>query len=209
MKAFFNHLWQKMGLEEPAQASDSRLFDVSANGPEFELRSVVPWSARANQIGASDLQADRAMRQLNALWSADKQMQQMPEKAVARLKKYMHFVHVPAGQEFIHQDEHGNFLVVLLKGQVAVERTQTWGERLRLSEAVPGEMLGEMSLLDQGLRFSACITQTECDMAVLTTEAMNEMVTEDAYLVACLMTVLARKMSLRLRVVGARLSERS
>jgi CRP-like cAMP-binding protein len=121
----------------------------------------------------------------------------------------MHFVHVPAGQEFIHQDEHGNFLVVLLKGQVAVERTQTWGERLRLSEAVPGEMLGEMSLLDQGLRFSACITQTECDMAVLTTEAMNEMVTEDAYLVACLMTVLARKMSLRLRVVGARLSERS
>jgi CRP-like cAMP-binding protein len=90
-----------------------------------------------------------------------------------------------------------------------VERTQTWGERLRLSEAVPGEMLGEMSLLDQGLRFSACITQTECDMAVLTTEAMNEMVTEDAYLVACLMTVLARKMSLRLRVVGARLSERS
>ena len=209
MKALFNNLWQKMGLDEPAQASDSRLFDASTTGQESEARTVVPWSARANQIGASDLQADRAMHQLKALWSADKQMQQMPEKAVARLKKYMHFAQVPAGQEFIHQDEHGNFLVVLLKGQVAVERTQTWGERLRLSEAVPGEMLGEMSLLDQGLRFSACITQTKCDLAILTTDAMNEMVTEDAYLVACLMTVLARKMSLRLRVVGARLSERS
>jgi hypothetical protein len=46
-------------------------------------------------------------------------------------------------------------------------------------------------------------------MAVLTTDAMNDMVAEDAYLVACLMTVLARKMSLRLRVVGARLSERT
>jgi CRP/FNR family cyclic AMP-dependent transcriptional regulator len=209
MKAFFTHLLQKMGLDEPTQGRDSRLFDASVNGLESDSRAVVPWSTRALQIDASALDADRAMRQLQALWSADKQMQQMPEQTVARLKKYMHFAQVPARQEFIHQDEHGNFLVVLLKGQVAVERTQTWGERLRLSEAMPGEMLGEMSLLDQGLRFSACITQTQCDMAVLTTDAMNDMVAEDAYLVACLMTVLARKMSLRLRVVGARLSERT
>jgi CRP-like cAMP-binding protein len=208
MKTFFNHLFKKIGREEPSQPDDSRLFDANINGPGSETRAV-PWSARARQIGASALDADAAMRQLQVLWSDDKHMRQVPEQTVARLRRYMHFAQVPAGQEFIHQDEHGNFLVILLKGRVAVERTQTWGERLRLSEAMPGEMLGEMSLLDQGLRFSACITQTQCDMAVLTTDAMNDMVAEDAYLVACLMTVLARKMSLRLRVVGARLSERT
>ena len=208
MKAFFNHLFQKMGLDEPTQASDSKLFDASVNGLESAAHAV-PWPARAIQVGASPLDPDAAMRELQVLWSADRQMKQIPHQTVARLNKYMHFAQVPAHQEFIHQDEYGNFLVVLLKGQVAVERTQTWSERLRLSEAGPGEMLGEMSLLDQGLRFSACITQTKCDMAVLTTEAMNEMVTEDPYLVSCLMTVLARKISLRLRVVGARLSERS
>ena len=208
MKNFFNHLMKKMGIEEPPQASDSRLFDASINGPEAEGRAV-PWSARATQIGASELDSASAMRQLQLLWNNDKQMKQIPEQTLARLRKYMLFTQVPAEQEFIHQDEHGNFLVILLKGQVAVDRIQTWGERLRLSEAGAGEMLGEMSLLDQGLRFSACITQTKCDMAVLTTDAMNDMVTEDAYLAACLMTVLARKISLRLRVVGARLSERS
>lgn len=208
MKTFFSHLMQKMGIEEPPQASDSRLFDASINGPEAEGRAM-PWSVRAIQIGASELDAAPAMRQLQELWSNDKQMKQMPKQTVVRLRKYVQFTQVPPEQEFIHQDEHGNFLVILLNGRVAVDRIQTWGERLRLSEAGPGEMLGEMSLLDQGLRFSACITQTKCDMAVLTTDAMNEMVTEDAYLVACLMTVLARKISLRLRVVGARLSERS
>ena len=208
MKNFFNHLMQKMGIEEPPQASDSRLFDAIINGPEAEGRAVT-WSARATQIGASELDSAIAMRQLQLLWNNDKQMRQIPEQTLARLRKYIIFTQVPAEQEFIHQDEHGNFLVILLKGQVAVDRIQTWGERLRLSEAVPGEMLGEMSLLDQGLRFSACITQTKCEMAVLTTDAMNEMVKEDAHLVACLMTMLARKISLRLRVVGARLSERS
>lgn len=208
MKTFFNHLFKKIGREEPSQPDDSRLFDANINGPGSETRAV-PWSARARQIGASALDADAAMRQLQVLWSDDKQMKQVPEQTVARLRRYMHFAQVPARQEFIHQDEHGNFLVILLKGQVSVDRNQTWGERLRLSEAGPGEILGEMSLLDQGLRFSACITATKCDIAVLTTDAMNEMMAEDAYLVACLMTVLARKISLRLRVVGARLSERS
>ena len=42
----------------------------------------------------------------------------------------------------------------------------------------------------------------------MTTEAMNRMVAADAWLVACLMTMMARKVSLRLRVVGARLSDR-
>jgi len=208
MKNFFNHLLQKIGREEPSQPDDSRLFDANINGPGSGSRAV-PWSIRARQIGASALDADAGMRQLQVLWSDDKQMKQVPDQTVARLRRYLHFAQVPAGQEFIHQDEHGNFLVILLKGQVSVDRNQTWGERLRLSEAGPGEMLGEMSMLDQGLRFSACITVTKCDVAVLTTDAMNEMMAEDAYLVACLMTVLARKISLRLRVVGARLSERS
>ena len=108
----------------------------------------------------------------------------------------------------MRQDEYGSFMAVLLHGTMAVERTQPWGERLRLSEARPGEVLGEMSLLDGGKRFSDCITLGECHLAILSASALDEMMTEYPHLAAGLIALLARKLSLRLRAVGARLSDR-
>jgi len=115
---------------------------------------------------------------------------------------------VPASRDIIRQDEYGNFMVVLLKGNIAVDRLQPWGERLRLAETRPGEILGEMSLLDSGIRFSACTTLGECEIAVLSAEGMDEMLTAEPGLAANLIAVLARKLSLRLRVVSARLSDK-
>jgi len=65
-----------------------------------------------------------------------------------------------------------------------------------------------MSLLDSGLRFSACTTLTECEIAVLSAEGMDAMMTEEPQLAASLVALLGRKLSLRLRVVSARLSDR-
>ena len=80
-------------------------------------------------------------------------------------------------------------------------------EHLRLAETRPGDILGEMSLLDSGIRFSACTTLTDCEIAVLSAEAMDDMMSKDPQLAASLIALLARKLSLRLRVVSARLSE--
>ena len=71
----------------------------------------------------------------------------------------------------------------------------------------PGDILGEMSLLDSGIRFSACTTLTDCEIAVLSAEALDDMMAQDPQLAASLVALLARKLSLRLRVVSARLSE--
>ena len=114
---------------------------------------------------------------------------------------------VPAGRDVIRQDEYGNFMVVLLTGTIAVDRIQPWGEQLRLAETRPGDILGEMSLLDSGIRFSACTTLTDCEVAVLNAEGMDEMMDKDPQLAASLIALLARKLSLRLRAVSARLSE--
>ncbi|MGE6340686.1 cyclic nucleotide-binding domain-containing protein, partial [Acidovorax sp. NPDC077664] len=75
------------------------------------------------------------------------------------------------------------------------------------AETRPGDILGEMSLLDSGIRFSACTTLTDCEIAVLSAEAMDDMMTKDPQLAASLIALLARKLSLRLRVVSARLSD--
>ncbi|MCV4785581.1 cyclic nucleotide-binding domain-containing protein, partial [Escherichia coli] len=76
----------------------------------------------------------------------------------------------PPGQEIIGQDEQGDYMLIVLEGTVAVDRVQPWGGRARLAEARPGDMLGEMSLLDAGARFSACKTLTPCVLAVLDAE---------------------------------------
>ncbi|MEY4883239.1 MAG: hypothetical protein RIS34_1093, partial [Pseudomonadota bacterium] len=62
--------------------------------------------------------------------------------------------------------------------------------------------------LDSGIRFSACTTISDCEIAVLGTEAMDQMMTANPSLAARLVAVLARKLSLRLRVVSARLSDK-
>ena len=41
-----------------------------------------------------------------------------------------------------------------------MRRVQPWGAKARLGESRAGDVLGEMSLLDAGARFSACTTLT-------------------------------------------------
>ncbi len=57
------------------------------------------------------------------------------------------------------------------------------------------------------MRFSACTTVGECEIGVLSADAMDDMMLADPPLAANLIALLARKLSLRLRVVSARLSE--
>ena len=97
--------------------------------------------------------------------------------------------------------------LVLLTGTIAVDRVQPWGEQLRLAETRPGDILGEMSLLDGGPRFSSCTTLTDCEIGVLSAEALDEMMVKDAALAAKLMALLARKLSFRLRAISVRLGE--
>ena len=168
---------------------------------------LVPWEARANEVGAKRLLAARGSEQLQALWSSDPHMARLGIDAVSRLERFFDFATLPANRDVIRQDEYGNFMLVLLSGTIAVDREQPWGERLRLTEARPGDLLGEMSLLDSGMRFSVCTSLTDCEIAILSAQALDEMMRADPALAASLIALLARKLSRRLRVVSARLSE--
>ncbi len=209
MKGILGLLRQKdqaaAGLNNP----ESKLFATTFIGPEADPNLLVPWEARAVEVGASRLDPARGTQLLQTLWAKDKYMRQLDPNAIARMEHYFDFASVAADRDLIRQDELGNFMLVLLSGSIAIDRLQPWGERLRLTEAVPGEILGEMSLLDGGIRFSVCTTLSDCEIAVLGAEAMDEMLSSDPALTANLVALLARKLSLRLRVVSARLSERN
>lgn len=187
--------------------TDSVFFSTAFANQGVDPTMLVPWEARAVEVGAKRLPASRGGKLLQALWSKDKYMTHLDQDAVKRMERFFEFAHVPPSRDLIRQDEYGNFMIVLLTGTIAVDRIQPWGEQLRLAETRPGDILGEMSLLDSGIRFSACTTLTDCEIAVLSADAMDDMMAKDPQLAASLVALLARKLSLRLRVVSARLSE--
>ncbi|MES2183629.1 MAG: cyclic nucleotide-binding domain-containing protein [Pseudomonadota bacterium] len=174
---------------------------------DVDVALLVPWKARAATLQAESLSSAEGVKLLQRLWARDRHMGLLDPAGVFLMERFFHFARVPAGLDVILQGEYGSFMLVLLDGTIAVDRLQPWGERLRLAETRPGDILGEMSLLDSGIRFSTCTTLNECQIGILTAEAMDAMITAEPETAASLVTLLARKLSLRLRMVSARLSE--
>lgn len=189
------------------QDGESRFFalpsELQAAQPEPEA-----WSKRVAEIHGHPLETPLGLVQLRKLWNADALMSPLGGNALERMVPYIQFHTLPPDREVIRQDELGDFLLVLLRGSISVVRKQEWGEMLVLAQVTPGEMLGEMSLLDGGERFSTCITRSECDIAVLTADGLDRMMSGEPRIAATLTTLLARKLSMRLRVVSARLGGR-
>jgi CRP-like cAMP-binding protein len=126
--------------------------------------------------------------------------------ALQRLAGYLQFVRVQAGQRVILQDEPGDFMLIVLDGTLTVEHLTGSAQPARLAEARPGDVLGEMALLDAGPRASDCTTRTPCVLAVMETEALQRLMADDPPLALVLLASLARRLSLRLRQVSTRLS---
>jgi CRP/FNR family transcriptional regulator, cyclic AMP receptor protein len=205
MKGLLGLIKQSGPAREEHGGSDSFLFSTAFADQGVDASMLVPWEARANEVGAKRLPKARGSKLLQALWSTDTYMARLGLDAVPRLERFFDFATLPANRDVIRQDEYGNFMLVLLTGTIAVDREQPWGDRLHLTEARPGDILGEMSLLDSGMRFSVCTSLTDCEIAVLGAQALDEMMAADPVLAASLVALLARKLSRRLRVVSARL----
>jgi len=208
MKGILGLLRPQSRSSKPQQEhSDSVFFSTAFADQGVESAMLVPWEARAVEVGAKRLAPSRGGKLLQALWAKDKYMAHLDQDAVKRMERFFEFAQIAPNRDVIRQDEYGNFMLVLLSGTIAVDRVQPWGEQLRLAETRPGDILGEMSLLDSGIRFSACTTLTDCEIAMLNAEALDDMMVKDPQLAASLVALLARRLSLRLRAVSARLSE--
>ncbi len=209
MKGILN-LMRKRPQAAAPESGSSAFFQTAflLRDSEGGSQPTVPWEARAVEVDAHRLADAKGGAMLRALWAQDPHMRCLDGDAMDRLVHFFDYAVVAADREVTRQDEYGNFLMVLLSGSVAVDRVLASGERLRMSEARPGEVLGEMSLLDGGRRFSSCLTLTECRMAVLSAQALDDMLNQQPRLAASLVALLARKLSLRLRAVGEHLGGR-
>jgi CRP/FNR family transcriptional regulator, cyclic AMP receptor protein len=165
-----------------------------------------PWSERAAAIGATPIDRHEGQRQLEALLAADARAVDLGRAEIELLLETFHFAQVAPGREVITQDERGDYLLIVLDGVLSVDRVQLWGDRVNLGESRRGDVLGEMSLLDAGPRFSSCSTLRESRLAILEAASLDRLVRGQPRVALALVTMLARRLSLRLRHVSTRLT---
>jgi CRP/FNR family cyclic AMP-dependent transcriptional regulator len=185
---------------------DAGFFSSMAQEPADTPHPLVAWRERASSVHAVPFDRRQGAETFARLWGADRHVVALASDELQRMSQYLEFVQVPQGQEVIAQDELGDYMLVVLDGTLSVDRVQPWGGRTRLAEAHAGDMLGEMSLLDAGARFSSCVTLTPCTLAVVEARRLDEMITGEPRLSVALLASLSRRLSLRLRQVSARLS---
>lgn len=190
---------------EPPKADDEGFFATQFLERPEQLRSTSAWTARALAVGAHALDPLQGMELLLKAWGNDALMASLSNDDRRRLLDHLDFISVPPGRELIVQDEKGDYALIVLEGLVAVDRVQPTGARARLSEAREGDILGEMSLLDAGARFASCMTLSRCSLAVITSSALDELAIEEPRLGMALMASAARRLSLRMRQLSARL----
>lgn len=192
-------------VEPAAQADDEGYFVTQFMERPVDLRISSAWQARALGVGAQAIDGQQGLDLLLKAWGGDALLASLPPEELQKILEHVHFVSVPAGRELIVQDEKGDYALVVLDGLVAVDRIQPTGARARLAEAREGDILGEMSLLDAGARFASCLTLSRCTLAVLTHSTMDELAIEEPRLGMALMGAIARRLSLRMRHLSARL----
>lgn len=74
----------------------------------------------------------------------------------------------------VSEGERGGSLLIVLTGRVSILKRGADGRDVRIATALPGQTLGEMSLIDGRPRFATCITEGPVDYAVLTRAALDE-----------------------------------
>jgi len=185
---------------------DAGFFSSLYQEPTDMPQAMASWRDRAPQIGAQPFDRKQGAEMFARLWGADRHVVALNADELARMAQYLEFVQVPVEREVIAQDELGDYMVIVLDGTLSVDRGQPWGSKARLAEAHAGDMLGEMSLLDAGARFSSCATLVPCVLAVVDAKRLDDMITHEPRLGVALLASLSRRLSLRLRQVSARLS---
>lgn len=164
------------------------------------------WPDRATALEAQAIDRTEGQRLLERVMLADPPAIELNREELGLMLQGFQFAHIASGREVISQDERGDYLLIVLDGLMAVDRVQLWGDRVNLGEARMGDVLGEMSLLDAGPRFSTCTTLKDTRVAILDAQTLDRLLREHPRVALALVTMLARRMSLRLRYVSTRLT---
>jgi len=100
----------------------------------------------------------------------------------------------PTGKEIMAQGEEGDSLFILLSGVARISVLAANGREIVLDYAEAGEVLGEIAMIDGGVRTASVHAFTDCEALRLTRPAFSEAIARHPQMALRLMQGLARRL---------------
>ena len=124
---------------------------------------------------------------------------------IRQFARFMAAYRVPMGAEIIREGDPGDYLLLLIEGDVDVFKNDREGMRKRIAVVGPGKTLGEMSMIDGAPRFSTCVAATQATFGMLTREDLTRIIADQPMLGAKILMQLVVMLSQRLRQTSDKL----
>ena len=99
----------------------------------------------------------------------------------------------PAGVEIVTQGQGGEGFFIIFSGKAEVIRERSDGVKVVVNEMASGDFLGELALLDNGLRTATAITLEPTHCLVLTHWDFISVLKEDSDMAITILQELARR----------------
>ncbi len=110
-------------------------------------------------------------------------------KDLEKIAERSDVVDLPAGRVIMHEGKTGSEAFVVLKGIVTVRRNGR-----KVADLGAGAMVGELSLLDEGVRSATVECATDCSLLVLTRSSLRSAIEDVPALSRKLFAALASRL---------------
>jgi CRP/FNR family transcriptional regulator, cyclic AMP receptor protein len=118
---------------------------------------------------------------------------------IRRLAAFMGLFRAGRGVAIVREGDPGDYMMLLLEGHVNVLKNDHQNRQKLISEILPGQTFGEMSMVDGEPRFATCVTAAPVLYAVLSRETLARIVNDEPRLGAKLLVELLELLTQRLR----------
>jgi CRP-like cAMP-binding protein len=127
------------------------------------------------------------------------------EADIAKIARLATVIDYPSGSTIFVEDEPGDALYAVLRGQVEMRCRDRWGHEQTLATLEPGALLGEIALLTDEPRSATAVTVTEATVLRLAHETFTPLLRQGDGAGHQILYNLARGVACRLGEVNRRL----
>ncbi len=157
--------------------------------------------AKLERVGAGSAIAD----EIFGLVGKSQFFAEFSKEDISILAGYMEVYRAQPGEILIREGDEGDFMVLIVDGEVDILKRSHRAEQQHMTSAGPGMTLGEMSMIDGEPRFATCMASQLTTFAVLTRDNMAKIILDHAGLGSKILVKMVTMLSLRLRQTSARL----
>jgi CRP-like cAMP-binding protein len=163
-----------------------------------------PSAIRARSLAETPALADLAVE----LLQTEGAMSDLSSEEAAAVVGYMGLVTFNAGSTIFREGDasHTSYMLLVLAGEVTVETADPrGGGQVAISVLGPGNVIGEMGLLDGSPRSATCLASTALQAGGLSRKALERLIQDNPKVGAKFMVGLSKRLAERLRGMSEQL----